>query len=107
MSERGGHTQVMPRGGEREAARLLVEAIDERRVVHIVYDDGKGERTARAIEPVGVLRLGETWTVPAWCRLRDDARVFRLDRIRAVRVTDEKFASRELTLEALARRGGR
>jgi len=102
-----GQTRVLGRGDERAAAGLLLDAIDERRVVAIVYDDGKGERTTREIEPLGLLRLGP-WTVPAWCRLRDDARVFRLDRIRAVRLTDERFAPRPgVDLEALARRGGR
>ncbi|MDX3111001.1 WYL domain-containing protein, partial [Nonomuraea angiospora] len=36
------------------------------------------------------------WYLVAWCRLRDDVRVFRLDRIAAATVTAERSPDRPL-----------
>lgn len=45
------------------------------------YTDEKGNRTERVIRPLGLWFWGSVWTVVAWCELRDDFRMFRLDRI--------------------------
>jgi predicted DNA-binding transcriptional regulator YafY len=85
---------------------VLLEAIHDRRVVHIEYDGlARGESTAREIEPLGLVRLGAWWLVSAYCRLRQDLRSFRSDRIRRVEPRDETFAPRDgMTLEDLVER---
>lgn len=63
--------------GER---RLLAHAIETGRPVEIHYTNAQGSSTQRVIEPVeltGALLI-------AWCRLREDERVFALHRIGAV-----------------------
>ena len=64
-------------------------AIADNLVVELDYIDRAGAPSERAIEPVGVMSLDEDWYLVGWCRLRADARRFRLDRIRAARITDE------------------
>jgi len=80
---------------------VLLEAIHDRRVVHIHYDGlARGETTERDIEPLGLVRLGAWWLVSAYCRLREDLRAFRSDRIRRAEPTGEVFAPRDgMTLE--------
>lgn len=59
---------------------LLAYAIETGSPVLIHYVDADGRRTERVIEPL-VLSGG---MLVAWCRLRDDERMFLLDRIAAV-----------------------
>jgi predicted DNA-binding transcriptional regulator YafY len=35
---------------------------------------------------------GQVWTLGAWCRMRQDFRNFRLDRMAGLRVLDETYA---------------
>ena len=55
-------------------------AIEHRDVLSVVYRDEKGETTDRYIHPLGLWFWGKVWTLVAWCELRDDFRMFRLDR---------------------------
>lgn len=79
----------------------LLQAVNERRVVAIIYDGiARGAITRRRIEPIGLVRYANVWLVPAYCRLRRDLRVFRADRIVEARVTQEAFELRAgLTLQ--------
>jgi len=68
------------------------QAICERRKLHIEYVDGEGRGSQRTIDPLALNFWGTTWSVPAWCESRQDFRVFRLDRMRSLRMGDERFA---------------
>lgn len=60
----------------------ILGAIRDKRVARIEYVDPKiGARSVREIEPLGLVCLVETWWVVAYCRLRKDARAFRVDAI--------------------------
>lgn len=45
------------------------------------YADKNGAKTDRVIRPLGLWFWGSVWTVVGWCELRQDFRMFRLDRI--------------------------
>lgn len=62
----------------------LRAAIDDRRRVRLAYTDGAGVETDRTVRPLGLFFWGRTWSLTAWCELREDFRDFRLDRIRAM-----------------------
>ena len=97
-------TQVILGGPSRGTGPLgvLVEAVTERQVLKITYPSG-----VREIEPVGLVRVGDTWMVPAWCRLREDMRTFRADKIIAAAPTGERFAPRPgVSMADFADRGG-
>jgi proteasome accessory factor C len=68
------------------------DAAEEGRTIEIDYwSAGRDELTSRRIDPgPPFFALGE-WYTDAYCHLRDGARMFRVDRIRAVRPTDERF----------------
>ena len=89
---------IMPAFRSRPAGplTLLLEAIQKRAVVGIVYQGlAREESTRRSIEPLGLVRLGETWVVPAYCRLREGLRTFRADLMLEARLTGESFEPRE------------
>ncbi|MEW6681903.1 MAG: WYL domain-containing protein [Nitrospirota bacterium] len=73
----------------------LLEAVNDRRVVDLTYDGiARGEVTRREIEPLGLVRYANVWLIPAYCRLRDDLRVFRADRILGAKLTASTFTPR-------------
>jgi hypothetical protein len=60
--------------------QLLADAIDEQLPVRIDYVDGDGRFSTRVIEEIELSGA----VIEAWCQLRDDDRMFLLDRIGAV-----------------------
>ncbi len=48
------------------------------------YVDENDAATMRTIRPLGLWFWGKVWTVVAWCELRQDFRMFRLDRMENV-----------------------
>lgn len=66
-------------------------AIGERRLLAFAYTRADGDRTERNVRPLGLYFWGSKWTLAAWCELRSDYRSFRPDRMRGVRVLDERF----------------
>ncbi len=67
---------------------VIEQAIEVERVLRLKYQDKVGECTEREVEPSGFLVGERGWYLVAWCRLREGQRVFRLDRIADVAVTD-------------------
>lgn len=88
--------EIRPLGAE-GISRAIEEALLRRRVLRLDYADAKGALTSRDVEPgVFLGGRGGFWYLVAWCRLREDVRVFRLDRIAAAVVTAERCPDRPL-----------
>ncbi len=69
----------------------LRQACEERRIVRFEYRSLRGARSTRRVRPLGLLFWDAAWTLAAWCELRGDFRTFRIDRIEALRVLEERF----------------
>ncbi|MDA0632426.1 YafY family protein [Nonomuraea sp. MCN248] len=83
--------------GAEGVSRAIEEALLRRRVLRLGYADAKGALTSRDVEPgVFLGGRGGFWYLVAWCRLRDDVRVFRLDRIVDAEVRAERAPDRPL-----------
>lgn len=64
---------------------LIQKALADRTLLRISYrGPGKAEPIRRDIEPLGLTYYADRWHLIAWCRLRQDYRDFRTDRIEAV-----------------------
>lgn len=50
-----------------------------------------GRITVRRVEPYGLVHLNGFWYLPGYCHLRQDVRVFRLDRVRRAELHEETF----------------
>jgi predicted DNA-binding transcriptional regulator YafY len=66
-------------------------AFTSHRVLSFDYTDRLGQATQRVIEPHGLLLHLPIWYVIAHDRLRDAPRMFRVDRMRSVTLSDELF----------------
>ena len=69
----------------------LRRAIGESRYVHFRYTREDGEETERDVAPLGLYYWGRTWTLAAWCDLRQDYRSFRPDRMQEVALLERNF----------------
>ncbi|SEW45057.1 HTH domain-containing protein [Chitinophaga sp. YR573] len=65
----------------------------------IEYTNEANEITSRLIEPFALLSTHENWLLVAWCRLRNEFRFFRLDRIKKLDILTEKFTPHKMTLQ--------
>jgi predicted DNA-binding transcriptional regulator YafY len=73
--------------------QTILKAIAQSIIVEIKYASlEKSEVTQRKIEPVGIYNLGNHWYLIAFCRLRNDYRNFRTDRIEKLICTGEKVS---------------
>ncbi|TDO17168.1 proteasome accessory factor B [Mycobacterium sp. BK086] len=78
------------------AISLIPEAIAARRVVRLDYtSEDRQTHTTRDVEPMGLLRGGDSWMFVGWCRLREGIRGFHLDHIRHLEITSEVFPERD------------
>jgi predicted DNA-binding transcriptional regulator YafY len=68
-------------------------------IVKIEYCNEANITTNRLIEPFALLNTDENWLLVAWCRLRNEFRYFRLDRIGEMEILKETFASHEMSLQ--------
>src|ERR1043165_4028279 len=65
-----------------------------RRILRMTYRGRERSETQRDVEPLGVVCYSGTWHLVGWCRLRNDVRHFRVDRIRTLSVLEEKAPPR-------------
>lgn len=71
---------------------IIRDAARSRNPVEITYRSlSREETTTRVIEPWNVFTTLGNWYVMAHCRMVDDSRTFRIDRIKDVVVLDETF----------------
>ena len=73
---------------------VIEQAIIARRVLWICYLDRDGNLTERDVEPVVFMAGHSGWYLVGWCRVRDAARCFRVDRIQQAEVTGLAAAPR-------------
>jgi predicted DNA-binding transcriptional regulator YafY len=96
------HAITMPRMNDdlRAIIDRLEQAVDKRRALQISYSDGAGSNTTRRIQPLGLYFWGNVWTLVAWCELRNDFRMFRLDRIKSIEDSGKFRPERQKSLPA-------
>jgi predicted DNA-binding transcriptional regulator YafY len=79
----------------------IQSALAHFKVVQLTYHTtSKDEMTERRVEPFALYNgQEEDWVMVAWCRLRKDFRMFRLDKIRKLVVLNEHFTPHEMTMQ--------
>jgi proteasome accessory factor C len=80
---------------EAEEATLagVRRALDEHRALHLTYyTAGRDETTERTVDPTRLLLVEGRSYLEGWCRRAEAIRLFRLDRIDALRLLDEPAA---------------
>jgi predicted DNA-binding transcriptional regulator YafY len=79
---------------------LILKGINEKKVLKMNYfSHYRQEDTDRCVEPVGVFYLDNYWHLIAFCRMRNDYRNFRMDRISNLALTDQFFGQQHPPLK--------
>ena len=83
-------------GAEEDLVATLTRAIDEHHLVELEYlKPEETEVTTRTVEPYSIERRLPHWYVHAWDLDRDEARSYRLDRMRKAKMLRRSFKPRE------------
>jgi predicted DNA-binding transcriptional regulator YafY len=85
-----GHTEKY-----KDKVKVIQRSIADNKLIRIVYTNAKGEKLERTIEPMTLLIKGYTWYLFAFCRERNDYRIFRFSRIKNVEILDQNFIRKD------------
>ncbi len=78
-----------------DVARRISKAISQRKLIELdYYKENEDELTSRTVEPYALTNGREGWYVASFDPARDGVRHFRLDRIKKVSITGQKFKPR-------------
>jgi predicted DNA-binding transcriptional regulator YafY len=77
----------------------IQSAITNHRFLEIEYCSLQKELTKRIIEPFALYSTQENWLLIAFCKLRNEFRVFRIDQIQKLIIRNENFTPHDMTLE--------
>lgn len=101
LSDRIALSPVKPKLSSSNSLALIQHALTNFNVLKISYQpENSSTQTERKIEPFAMYyTLDECWAVIAYCRMRKDYRMFRLDRILTVESLQETFQPHQITLQ--------
>ncbi|MFI3622997.1 YafY family protein [Vagococcus fluvialis] len=75
----------------------IEEAMENNQVIEFEYTTFNGESSVRKVEPINLVFKSSVWYIYAFCRLRQEPRLFRVSRIRQVRQMEETFDPKKHT----------
>jgi len=87
-----------------EKIGLIKQAITDRRLIEFDYYYSKGE-TRRKIEPYFIQFKWTSWYLYGYCTERQDFRIFKLNRLWELVLTEEHFSQRHIPADAADRNG--
>ncbi|MDF2589454.1 MAG: transcription regulator [Anaerocolumna sp.] len=76
---------------KKETFNLVKTAILQKQVIKFEYYSSYGMKTNRVVEPVRLWFKDKTWYLKAYCLTKNDIRTFKLNRIKNLEITDERF----------------
>jgi proteasome accessory factor C len=87
--------EVEMRAYEGTMREIIDEGLKKGMRLHLEYwTYSRDEMTSREVEPLSLICSGGFWYLMAWCCAAGDSRLFRLDRIASVALTDTPVARR-------------
>jgi predicted DNA-binding transcriptional regulator YafY len=94
-------SRVQNRVNNTDHIQTILNGIAHKKVLCINYMAGyTQQKTNRHIEPLGIFYLDNYWHLIAYCRMRNDYRDFRVDRIITLTENDQIFTGKHPTLKA-------
>lgn len=80
---------------------LIRGAIDRGNEILFIYYSQKGE-SVRRIEPYYLIFRWSSWYVWGWCKKREDFRLFKLNRMEKVEMSEKTFVKRQVSMPDLS-----
>ena len=85
----------LPRSVSSEVIMTLSRAIYEHKQTRLHYRTRDSRASERVIDPYGLIHRFGLWYVAGYCHLREDLRLFRIDRIERLALLDQPFTRPE------------
>lgn len=76
---------------KQETFKLLKTAVLQKRTLEFDYYNSHGEKTRRTVEPLQLWFKDKNWYLKAFCRTKNGLRLFKLNRMKNVNITEETF----------------
>lgn len=80
---------------------LIRTAVDNCKELEFVYYSPRGE-SVRCIEPYYLIFRWTSWYVWGWCKKREDFRLFKLNRMDKLQISEQVFVRRQATMPDLS-----
>ena len=77
---------------------IIKSAILNKQLVQFTYYNSNGEKSKRIVEPLQIWFKDKSWYLVSYCKLKQDYRIFKIARIKEVKMLQEHF-ERELPKE--------
>ena len=81
--------------------QIILSSINDKLIIEIDYTNAGESKSKRALEAVGISYSHPRWYLAAWCHLRQEYRMFRLDRIEDIKITANEHTKIHPPLESL------
>lgn len=81
--------------------QTILSSINDKLIVEIDYTNADDNTSKRALEAVGITYSHPRWYLSAWCHLREEYRMFRLDRISNIKTTSNLHTKVHPPLDSL------
>ena len=75
--------------------RIIDEAIKNKNPIEFHYINGSGEKTFRRMDPYKIIFKSLAWYVYGFCNLKNEMRIFKVNRMKDINVKKEKFIYKE------------
>ena len=77
---------------------IIKSAILNKQLIQFTYYNSNGEESKRIVEPLQIWFKDKSWYLISYCKLKQDYRIFKIARIKEVKILQEHF-ERELPKE--------
>lgn len=81
--------------------KVIEKSINEGHIIEFQYTNSCGQKTLRLVEPIGVIYKWYAWYLLAYCCTRKDYRLFKIARIRNLRIVNEKFSAKHESIDKI------
>ena len=83
---------------QEERFEMIKAAILNKKQIEFIYYNSNGDETKRIVEPLQIWFKDKSWYLIAYCRTKQDYRIFKITRIKKIKVFEDHF-ERELPQE--------
>ena len=83
---------------QEERFDMIKSAILNKQLVQFTYYNSNGEESKRTVEPLQIWFKDKSWYLVSYCKLKQDYRIFKIARIKEIKMLQEHF-ERELPKE--------
>ena len=81
--------------------QIILSSINDKQIIEIDYTNADENKSRRLLEAVGITYSYPNWYLSAWCHLREEYRMFRIDRIENIETKTDKHTKIHPPLESL------